>query len=107
MVISSLTESHILDDERYAELWIRSRLSGGRAHSPQRLQISLAKKGIDRISSQNALEKVLEIETEYALLLQFLEKVESSGKNEIFSLRRHLKHEGFSTEVLDRYFEDQ
>ena len=103
-VASRLLERNLLNDERFAKLWIHSRLSYGKAQSPLWLRVSLGKKGIDRNLSLKAVEDLLDPETEYALLLKYLEKVGvSEGKNENF-LKTQLKSEGFSYEVLDRYF---
>ena len=98
-VVSGLLERNLLNDGRYAECWIRSRL--GRAPSPQWLLASLGRKGIDRDSSEKALKRVLDPETEYALLLRYLEKICLPG-----SKRAILKHKGFSFEVLDRFFKN-
>jgi len=104
-VVSSLLERNLLNDERFAKLWVNSRLSFGKAQSPLWLRVSLGKKGIDRNLSLKAVESLLDPETEYGLLLKYLEKAGvSDGKNENF-LRTRLKNEGFSYEVLDRYFE--
>ena len=67
-VIEQLLNRELLNDERFAGLWIRSCLNR-KALSPLRLLASLRKRGIDRHSSLKAMEKVLDHETEYALLL--------------------------------------
>ena len=104
-VISRLLERNLLNDERFARLWVHSRLSYGRARSPLWLRSSLGKKGIDRNLSNKAVESLLDPETEYALLLKYLEKAGiSDGKNESY-LKTQLRGEGFSYEVLERYFE--
>ena len=100
-VISRLSERNLLNDERYAEYWIRSRLLR-KAQSPRWLLISLGKKGIDRDSSHKALAKVLDPDSEFALLLKFIETRGNQGGE---AHRFQLKHEGFSVEVLDRYFD--
>ena len=106
-VVTGLLDQNLLNDEKYAELWIRSRLSPSKknAPSPRCLNISLEKRGIDRNSSRNALEKVLDSETEYALLLKFVEKNGFSEKKPARFLRTQLKFEGFSPLVLEKYFE--
>jgi regulatory protein len=104
-VISRLLERNLLNDERFAKLWVHSRLSYGRARSPLWLRVSLGKKGIDRNLVNKAVEETLDPETEYALLLKYLEKAGiSDGKNQSY-LKTQLKSEGFSYKVLDRYFE--
>ena len=105
-VISGLLDRGLLNDERYAELWLRSRLIK-QVKSPNWLLFSLKKRGIDRNSSAEALEKVLDPDTEYTLLLKYMEKLENTKAfkdKKDFSLRTLLKHEGFSIETLDRYF---
>jgi len=96
-VIERLLDKNLLNDTRFAELWVRSRLSNKKPLTPLWLLSSLAKKGVDRKSSQKALEKVLDPETEYTLLLNYAEKSNISGKG-------LLKREGFSPGVIDRYY---
>ena len=105
-VISRLLDRNLLDDGRYAELWIRSRLALRKAQSPQRLLAALGKRGIGRTLSLKALEKVLDPEAEYALLLSYLSKTRFPESEKAFSLKAQLKREGFSSAVFDRYFDD-
>ena len=104
-VISGLLERGLLNDERYAVLWLRSSLAK-QVQSPKWLLLSLRKRGIDRKSSKKALEEVLDPETEYTLLLKYAEKPKKTPKNrEKPPLRTVLKYEGFSVESIDRYFD--
>jgi regulatory protein len=100
-VISRLLDRGLLNDERFAELWIHSRLALKRARSPRWLLVSLGKRGIDRGSSFKALKKALDPETEYTLLLKYLAKLDLPGNEQV--LRAKLRNEGFSSSVLDRY----
>ena len=111
-VISRLLDRNLLDDGRYAELWIRSRLALRKAPSPRWLRASLRKRGIDRNSLSAALDGVLDPETEYALLLRYLESRNSrkkmrerEGKKGSF-LRSELRYEGFSSAAIDRYLDE-
>jgi regulatory protein len=101
-VISALLDRDLLDNGRFAERWVRSRVKSGKAVSPRWLLASLGKKGVDRKSSAGALERALDSETEYALLLKYLDKT-GLNKN-AGELRPRLKFDGFSPTVLDRYF---
>jgi regulatory protein len=103
-VILRLLDRNLLDDARYAELWIRSRLSCGKKLSPLRLLSSLAKRGIDRESSQKALKNALDPEAEYSMLLNYVKKSNTSKKEKTWIQKSKLKMEGFSPAVLDRYF---
>ena len=102
-VVSRFLDRNLLDDGRYAERWIRSHLSGNR--SPRWLLVSLAKRGIPRGVSLDALETVLDPETEYIQLLNYLEKTGFPKHKGRISLRAQLRFEGFSPAALDRYFD--
>jgi len=104
-VVSALLNKNLLNDRRFAELWIRSRLALGNSKSPRWFCASLGKRGIDRNSSMKALNEVLDPETEYTLLLKFIEKCRPREREKICRSRANLKYEGFSSVVLDRFFE--
>jgi len=104
-VVSCLVNKNLLDDRRYAEFWLRSRLTYGNIKSPRWMRVSLGKRGIDRSSSVKALEEVLDPETEYALLLKFIEKNKATEMEKAVSQRIRLKREGFSSAVIERYFD--
>jgi regulatory protein len=103
-VVSRFLDRNLLNDTRYAELWIRSRLSGRKKLSPLWLLGSLGKKGIDKKSSQKALENVLDEETEYSLLLNYVEKMDIAKSKVTWVMKKQLKKEGFSPEALDRFY---
>jgi len=110
-VVSSFLNRKLLDDRRYAELWIRSRLSSRKALSPRWLLVSLGKRGIDRACSLAALKEVLDPETENALLLRYLARakpgnVKIPGREKNKYLKTQLKFNGFSSAALERYFSD-
>jgi len=104
-VTSGLIERGLLDDKRYAELWIRSRMAQRKAHSPRKLLVSLAKRGVERHSSHEAINSILDEETEYTMLLKYLEKMELSEEGS--SIRADLKNEGFSPDTINRFFESK
>ena len=103
-VISRLQNRDFLNDTRYAELWLRSRLSQKKALTPAWLLSSLRKKGIGRKSSIDALNSVFNPETEYSLLLRYLEKLDIGENDKVEYLRLKLKKHGFSSAILDKYF---
>lgn len=104
-VISRLLDRGLLSDERYSERWVRSRLSQKKTQTPLRLMVSLGKRGIDRNTSTGVLEKTLDPETEYALLLDYLDKIGVCEDKKQNIPRVRLKKEGFSSEVLDRFYD--
>jgi regulatory protein len=112
-VVSRFVSLGLINDERYAELWLRSRLvrGGGKAPTPRKLSASLRNRGIDSSTVEKALKKILDTETELALLTHYMERAPSGTGNSPqassgFSLRGGLKFEGFSQAVLSMYFED-
>jgi regulatory protein len=108
-VISWFTGLDLVNDGRYAERWLRARLSrkAGKMPGPRRLQAMLMGRGIGREDAGEALEKVLDDEAEWDLLQVFVKKVPPSGAAGSYSLRGMLKYEGFSASVLNRFFEEQ
>jgi regulatory protein len=105
-VLSRLQELEIVNDRRYAELWIRSRLAR-RAESPRALAAALRSRGIDRKDIQGALKSALDFEREWLLLQRYLEKNRRLIDGGELSLKYRLKFEGFSGPVLERYWEER
>jgi SOS response regulatory protein OraA/RecX len=97
----------LVDDERYAELWVRSALArrGGKIPTPRRLLASLRNRGIDSSTAGKALKNSLDTETELVLLRRYMER-SAPKENPGFSLRSFLRFEGFSSDVVSLYFED-
>jgi regulatory protein len=99
-VISRLCELNLLDDSRFARLWLQSRLRLTR--SPRRLLSSLCARGIHQNDAQIALKAVLDEEAELDLLTRFAKKhlKKTGNKTEMKYL---LKNEGFSSQVIHRF----
>jgi regulatory protein len=103
--LSSLTLSGMVDDERFARLWLESRLKR-KSDSPRELGASLRKKGIDGRTASRVLKDILDEETEYELVRRFIGKQGGfSGGESVHILRKRLRFEGFSAETLDRLAE--
>jgi regulatory protein len=107
-VVARFSGLDLVDDGRYAECWLRSRLArrGGKVPSPRRLSAALAKRGIDRDALAEALKKALDPETEWTLLQLYIGKNFPAGASGEYSIRNRLKFEGFSSSVLRRWFEE-
>jgi regulatory protein len=98
---------NIINDRRFAALWLQSRLTR-RMESPRRLLAGLRSRGICREDAEGALKSVLNFQTESALLRGYIEKFRPApGKSGAISLKYHLKGQGFSTEVIQDYWEEQ
>ena len=104
-VITKLTELKLLDDNRFARLWLESRLRLPR--SPRRLLSSLCARGIDHEEAQTALKNVLDEETELALLARFAKKYSRKAKGDPRSLKYLLKNEGFSSAAIKRFLGEE
>ncbi|MDR0321872.1 MAG: recombination regulator RecX [Treponema sp.] len=112
-VISMLTKANLLNDSRFASLWLRSRLRFAR--TPRRLLSSLCARGIDHDDAQAALQTALDPETENSLLARFVKKHarKAGGKKgeKTEDIKRSLKFllrgEGFSTAAIGQYLEEQ
>jgi regulatory protein len=121
VVLSKLMGLGLVDDERYGEMWLRSRLSrrGGKIPSPRSLRASLLNRGLDREAVEGALSQVLDPPTEETLLRQFLDQNHAgpegpdgsegpggaSGRGDS-SWRNRLKFEGFSSDIVHLFFSD-
>jgi len=109
-VISRLNKINLLDDNRFARFWIRSRLRFGR--SPKQLLSSLCSRGINHDDAESALKSVLDEETELHLLESFVKKhilkagrKKNKNEEDSRSLRFLLKNEGFSAQVIQQFLE--
>jgi regulatory protein len=103
-VVARLTESGIVNDRRFAALWVQSRLTRN-AESPLRLIRALRNRGIDREDAAGALKAVLGFEQESALLKRYLEK-NHPREEKAYPLKRSLKHQGFSPAVIQSFWDE-
>jgi len=113
-VIARLAETGLLDNLRYARLWMETRIAR-HATSPWRLLAALRSRGIDRHDAQCALRETLDDDGELQLLRRYAEKLErkrakraarGGAAAEPPSLRYLLKSEGFSSLAIERFFDE-
>ncbi|MDR1239574.1 MAG: recombination regulator RecX [Treponema sp.] len=106
-VIRHLEALGLVNDRRFAGLWLQSRLAR-RRESPRRLLAALRGRGICRTDAEDALKSALSFQTESALLRDYIEKLrlspEAAGG---LSLKYHLRGEGFSAPVIQGYWEER
>jgi regulatory protein len=108
-VLRRLEDLDIINDRRYAGLWVQARLTR-RAESPRRLLAGLRNRGIDRHDAEAALQSVLNYQNEAALLRGYIEKACPAPGPEpaaALSLKFRLKSEGFSLPVIEDYWEER
>jgi regulatory protein len=111
-VLDRLCDLGLVNDQRYAELWLKARIGKGNK-GPRALFQLLAARGIDRETANTALAAALPPDAEAALLCRCLEKEESQQKKSLWgardpkTARRHfLKAQGFSADCINGYFEE-
>ncbi|GHV91700.1 hypothetical protein AGMMS50268_22030 [Spirochaetia bacterium] len=112
-VLARLSELEIVDDRRFARLWVQSRLNR-RTDTPRKLLAGLCGRGIDRDVAEKALKAGLHPEAENALLNHYIEKnrlLGTSAGGEITaadrsSLKFKLKYEGFSPVIVQNFWEE-
>jgi len=113
-VIARLCEAGLLDDRRYARLWLGARINQ-RAASPRRLFAALCSRGIDHDDAQAALKETLDDDAEQRLLERYAQKLrlrQKGGEDDSpaaarRSLRYTLKSEGFSSSAIQCFFDNQ
>jgi len=106
-VVSRLLEKGLLDDQRFAESWIHAHLRAKKAQSPLWFLVSLEKRGLEKKISLNAINKILDEDTEFSLLLEYIKKIDVRFKKNSGFLKSKLRRERFSPEVIDRFFDFQ
>jgi regulatory protein len=98
-VILELTEANIVNDSRFSQMWLRSRIIS-RADTPRHILAVLCAKGIDRNTAAEAVKTCLDHETELALLARFVKKRRGVLPSESDSCQAVLRYEGFSQEAV-------
>jgi len=113
-VISKLTELKLIDDLRFARLWLGLKIQlacTSHARSPRRILASLQNRGIDHKTAETAFKEILDEDTEFAILELFMKKQKKAARfaatrtSELFGLKHFLKSEGFSRVVIEKYLE--
>lgn len=98
--LDRLQAKGLLDDRRFAELWLSSRLAR-RAEGPVKLVAGLRARGVSREDASAALRAVLDAETELSLARRFLEQLAPTEDS-----RRKLREAGFSSDAIRSILEE-
>ena len=112
-VIEKLCETGLLNDRRYARLWLESRIAR-QASSPLRLLSALRARNINRHDAECALDETLDDEAELQLLHRFAEKLQrrqirkghDDDSDSAQPLQYILRSEGFSQKAIQSYFDN-
>ncbi|MFP3090075.1 RecX family transcriptional regulator [Treponema sp. TIM-1] len=105
-VVSYLTDLEIISDERYAVLWLHARLARS-VEAPRKLLAGLRRRGISSRVAEGALKRVLDFQTESALLRGYLKKKHAPDLQTDRFLKKQLKYEGFSPSVIEEVWEEE
>jgi regulatory protein len=105
-VVFELSEANIVNDGRFSQMWLRSRIVS-RVDTPHRITAALRAKGIARNTAAEAVQSCLDRETESALLVRFVKKRREYLPTEAADCRAALRGEGFSQEAVNGYFESK
>ncbi|MDR2758293.1 MAG: RecX family transcriptional regulator [Spirochaetaceae bacterium] len=104
-VVSYLADLEIINDERYAVLWLHARLARS-VEAPRKLLAGLHRRGISSRIAEGALKSVLDFQTESALLKGYLKKKHPHNPETDKYLKKQLKYEGFSPSVIENVWEE-
>ena len=104
-VLDRLTGLEIIDDARYAERWLASRINQLNG-SPLRLLSSLCSRGINRDTASWAVKSALTPDIEYELMQVYIRK-KRLIRDDPYLFKRKLQSEGFSKVSINRLLEDE
>ncbi|MDR2072997.1 MAG: recombination regulator RecX [Spirochaetaceae bacterium] len=102
-VLGRLLELNLVNDGRYAALWLKSRISRD-FRGPRNLEAALRARGINRETAKAALESALTEDAELKLLERCLKKARGKKNPGAGDIRFFLKTEGFSHDAIEQYF---
>jgi len=108
-VVAELVELNLLSDERFAEIYVRSRFNY-KKKSPKAIYYDLLKKGVDKTLIENELDS-LDEEDVFAnareLAAKKLKSLKARNSTDIpAKLRSHLTYKAYSTRIINRIIEE-
>jgi regulatory protein len=103
-VLQFLKRQEYLDDRRYAENWLRSRIER-RPEGRAVLIAGLLRKGVPREIAEGSVNRYLTPALERKNAVRALEKLKRSGETDPAKLRRKLGARGFSFPLIRRVVE--
>jgi len=96
-IVERLCELGLIDDERFARLWARSRFAAG--YGSRRVLQELAKRGIEADTAQAAVDEAADQADELTRAIAALRGRDSSNRRERERLIRRLVSRGFELRV--------
>lgn len=99
-IIKRLKELELIDDEKFAEMWVKERI---KAHPRSNFVLiqELFRKGIDIEMAKSIVERIVDANIRHKMIQQLIKKAEKRYKNEDKNKRRrlilsYLSRRGFS-----------
>ncbi len=105
-VLERLETLRLVDDQRFAELWIEDRLLR-RVEGPGKLIALLQARGIDRRIAEAAVRKAVSETVEMDLIRRFIHQKRLDSQNGDFAFRQTLRKSGFSPSAIRRSLEEE
>ncbi len=104
-VLDRLEALKLLDDGRFSEMWVESRLAL-HDEGPARLLAGLLSRGVARETAESAIRNSVTVDAELASARRFIEKrrIDIVGKE--WEARRKLRAAGFSGKTIRALFSD-
>ncbi len=103
--LSWLTEKGYLDDSRFVESWLRSRIDR-RAEGRTVLVAGLLRKGVKREVAEQVVNGIVTARVEYANAVKALDKVRRRGETDRDKLMKMLRARGFSYPLIRQVLQD-
>ncbi len=108
-VLEELKELNLLNDERFTEVFVRSRFEI-KKKSPKAIYYDLLKKGVDNSLILNKLEEIDEeriFSNAKELALKKIRSLQNRNeKNIVQKLRNHLTYKAYSIRIINRIIEE-
>ena len=108
-VLKNLIELNFLNDERFAEIYVRSRIKYKRK-SPKAIYFELLKKGVDKELIENELRNLDEeiiLDNARALAKKKLISLNNRNSgNKLDKLRSHLTYKAYSSRIINQIIEE-
>jgi regulatory protein len=106
MVLKRLEALRLVDDQRFAELWIEDRLLR-RAEGPGKLSALLQARGINRRIAEASVRNIVTETVEMDLIRRFIQRNGMNYQSGDFEFRQTLLKSGFSHSAIRRILENE
>lgn len=99
-IVQMLENYNLVNDEEFAELWIRNRCKV-RSYGRWRIKHELALKGIDRALIDEQVNRLISDEEEFEMARRLVEKKRKTGRLNKRKVYAFLRRRGFPKEIVN------